>query len=156
MVDSHSAEQIALVFVKKAKDEGASLTHKKLQKLLYYAQAWNLVFNDEKLFKEEIQAWVHGPVVAELYEKYKGLGANPFVINDDVSQPTLNEKEQSVIDSVWRVYGKFDGDYLEMLTHNEQPWIDARAGLESLEPSQTEITPKVMKEYYERKLKKHE
>ncbi|MFP5528706.1 Panacea domain-containing protein, partial [Peptococcus simiae] len=40
-----------------------SMTHKKIQKLCYYAQAWYCALYDgTPLFKEEIQAWVHGPV----------------------------------------------------------------------------------------------
>ena len=39
----------------------------KLQKLVYYAQAWHLVWEDKELFPEEIQAWANGPVVPSLY-----------------------------------------------------------------------------------------
>ena len=44
----------------------------KLQKLIYYSQAWSLVWDDEPLFPERIEAWINGPVVPELYERHKG------------------------------------------------------------------------------------
>ena len=48
-----------------------SMTHKKLQKLCYYAQAWYCALYDgSPLFEDEIQAWVHGPVVPSLYPVY--------------------------------------------------------------------------------------
>ena len=33
------------------------MTTWKLQKLVYYAQAWSLVWDDDALFDEEIEAW---------------------------------------------------------------------------------------------------
>ena len=38
----------------------------KLQKLCYYSQAWSLVWDEEPLFSEDIQAWAHGPVIPKL------------------------------------------------------------------------------------------
>ena len=53
------------------------MTHKKLQKLCYYAYSWFIYMeNDDienienRLFEEKFQAWVHGPVNYELYLKY--------------------------------------------------------------------------------------
>jgi uncharacterized phage-associated protein len=149
----YKVEDIAVAFAHKAKaDKKASLTHKKLQKLLYYAQAWSLVFHDKELFKEPIEAWVHGPVVPSLYHKFKKFGYNHFELADGVQVPDLKDEDQQVIDSVWNTYGKYDGDYLEMLTHNEEPWINARAGMESFEPCNNEISLTAMKEYYGKKL----
>ncbi len=149
----YKAEEIAKIFAHKAKQDGEEVTHKKLQKLLYYAQAWNLVINKEKLFSEKIEAWVHGPVVPVVYNKFKSFGHNSFVISDDAIIPAVNSKSQKVIDSVWKTYGKYDGNYLEILTHNEDPWKNARSGLGDFDSSNTVISPKSMKEYYGRKLK---
>lgn len=61
---------VAYILEKQPKKE--PLTVWKLQKLLYYCQAWSLVWNEKPLFKEPIFAWASGPVVREVYEKYKG------------------------------------------------------------------------------------
>ena len=53
-----------------------SFTHKQLQKLCYYAQAWHLALLDRPLFEEEIQAWVHDPVIPALYPIYADYGWN--------------------------------------------------------------------------------
>ena len=50
------------------------ITNLKLQKLLYYAQGCVMALTDEPLFDEDIQAWEHGPVVPEIYHKYKSYG----------------------------------------------------------------------------------
>ena len=51
--------------------QGASSTWK-LQKLVYYSQAWSLVWDGTPLFEEEIQAWIGGPVCPDLYSKHRG------------------------------------------------------------------------------------
>jgi len=45
----------------------------KLQKLVYYSQAWALVWDEEPLFTERVEAWANGPVVPDLYREHKGL-----------------------------------------------------------------------------------
>lgn len=127
------------------------LTNKKLQKLLYYAQAWNLALNRQKLFDEDIEAWIHGPVVPVAYHKYKTYGRMPICeeVNFDSSQFTHNELK--TLDEVWRVYGKFDGNYLEMLSHSEDPWIVARGQAEASERTTVVIDPIIMREFYIKK-----
>src|ERR1700730_81854 len=44
----------------------------KLQKLVYYSQAWSLVWDDEPLFDDAIEAWANGPVVRALYARHRG------------------------------------------------------------------------------------
>ena len=46
-----------LVRLSFAGDEKDPLTNLRLQKLLYYAQAWSLVLRESELFPEEIEAW---------------------------------------------------------------------------------------------------
>lgn len=142
-----SAKEIAKYFIWKAKKEKKSITNKKLQKLLYYAQAWHLVFEDEPLFKEEIEAWIHGPVVNDVYQTFKGFGHNPIVwkLKDKEVEKTPG---QDLLNDVWSAYGKFDAEYLEVLTHNELPWQEARENLDEGEPSSAVISHESMKNYY--------
>lgn len=130
------------------------ITNKKLQKLVYYSQAWSLVLNDRKLFKDPIEAWVHGPAVRSLYVQYKNFGFNPIVEEIDESSIKISAEDKKLLNEVWKVYGKLDAGYLEMLTHSEKPWQDARNGLQSYENSNNEITPKAMKSFYSMKLEK--
>ena len=131
-----------------------SLTNKKLQKLLYYSQAWNLVLRDKALFKEDFQAWVHGPAIPEVYKEYKGYGCS--VIDVDVNEndfKALTEDDKKILDEIWQVYGKYDASYLEILSHNEEPWQKARNGCMPYDASVTIISKQEMKEYYGRKAK---
>lgn len=148
-----SAKVIADFYIWKSAKENKPITNKKLQKLLYYSQAWYLVLKDKPLFSEEIEAWVHGPTVRDVYFAFKDCGFAP--IKKSVSEAIVDKvkDQKSFLESIWNVYGKFDADYLEELTHNEEPWQKARAGLDAHMASENIVSADSMKEYYSKKLK---
>lgn len=148
-----SAISIAKYFLWKANKEHKKITNKKLQKLLYYAQAWHLVFEDEPLFKEPIEAWIHGPAIKIIYDKYKKFGFNPIVETVSGNDIAL-VPDKKLLDEIWRVYGKYDAEYLETLSHNELPWQNARENLERDQNSSIAIDLQEMKEYYGNRLKR--
>src|SRR5262249_51808652 len=102
------------------------MTAMKLQKLVYYCQAWSLVWDEEPLFEEEIQAWVNGPVVPALYERHQGK----FKVRTWNGAPSnLTENQRDTIRKVLEFYGNKPSQVLSDLTHGEAPWVNARAGL---------------------------
>lgn len=148
----YPAEQIADYILWFCNENEIPVSNKKLQKLLYYSQAWNLVFQKRPLFKEKLEAWVHGPTVARVYGKFKEFGFEKINIKVDGSiQKTLSKSDLDVLNEVLAVYGKFDADYLEALTHSEQPWLEARAGLEAWDSSNNAINLETMERYYRQK-----
>lgn len=149
------AINVANYFISISNKEEKPITNKKLQKLVYYAQVWHIVLHNRKLFSENFEAWVHGPVVPELYEKFKVFEAEPIVIDDSKLKLSFNKKQKDFLQNIWEVYGKLDAEYLEALIHSELPWQEAREGLSSGESSQNKINLKTAKEYYARKLKKN-
>jgi uncharacterized phage-associated protein len=124
------------------------ITHMKLQKLCYYAQAWSLVWDETPLFKQRIEAWSSGPVVRSLYDRLRGhFGVNSRILGaGDPAALTDNQKE--TIDSILEYYGEKSAQYLSDLTHMEKPWRDARTGIPSAERSEKQITNAAMAEYY--------
>lgn len=148
-----SALDIGRYFIYLGNQEKNPITNKKLQKLVYYSQAWSLALNKKKLFKEPIEAWVHGPAVRSLYAQYKNFGFDPIKEDINKSSIKISVKDKKLLDEVWRVYGKFDAAYLEMLTHSENPWQEARNGLQDSENSDNEISTKAMKSFYSAKLR---
>lgn len=132
----------------------SSMTHKKLQKLCYYAQAWFCALYDgEPLFKENFEAWVHGPVCRELYPKYADYGWSEIpeeTKNDDL----FDEETLNLLNAVWNLYGQYSGDQLEELTHKEMPWQNQRNGLKEYEPSNNVISIADMRNYYLSEYKK--
>ncbi len=67
--------KVAKWFINRTNREaGDVITHLKLQKLVYYAQAWYLANFNRPLFDEDMQAWTHGPVVPSLWKEYRDCG----------------------------------------------------------------------------------
>lgn len=152
--------EVAKYFINKSQNEVAKepsrrLDALKLQKLLYYAKAWNLVLNKgHKIFPDEFQAWVHGPANLKIWRHFQGFDfsiKHPEITKKEFEH--ITEEEKKVLDIVWHSYGKFEGKYLEMLTHAEEPWLKARNGLNQKDISQNIISDDSMKMYYEQRLK---
>lgn len=148
-----SALTVADYFIDKANRENKKVTNKKLQKLLYYAQVWSLVINQEKLFSERIEAWVHGPAIPIVYRKYKSFDFNPIEMDTTGYSFDFSKKIKDLLDNIWSVYGKYDAGYLEALTHSELPWQEARKDTPASEPSNKVISLITAKKFYASKLK---
>jgi uncharacterized phage-associated protein len=117
----------------------------KLQKLVYYCQAWHLVWEDKPLFPDRIEAWANGPVVRSLYDQHRGR----YEVTTWTGDPSrLTEDEVESIEAVLKTYGDKTGFWLSELTHQEPPWMDAREGLSPGERGNTEISHGAMVEYY--------
>lgn len=122
------------------------ITAMKLQKLVYYAQAWHAVWSDHTLFDEEIQAWANGPVCTVLYQKHKGQFRVSVWPYGDATK--LDADEADSVDVILASYGAFTAHQLSEMTHREDPWIDARDGLVDGVRSNRPITVGAMVEYY--------
>jgi uncharacterized phage-associated protein len=119
----------------------------KLQKLVYYCQAWSLVWDDEQpLFDARIEAWANGPVVPELYKYHRQKFSVDEWPRGDWRHLSLKQRE--TIKVVVRYYGKHTGHWLRELTHSEDPWKKARKGLPPDARSTNEITLPSMALYY--------
>lgn len=119
----------------------------KLQKLVYYAQAWSLVWDERPLFGDRIEAWANGPVSPRLYANHRGhFEVTEGTIAGDPR--ALDATARETIDNVIAFYGEKSAQWLSDLTHNERPWVDARAGLAPGQRGEREITPAAMAEFY--------
>jgi len=118
----------------------------KLQKLVYYSQAWHLVWDDQCLFDEEIEAWANGPVCRHLYDQHKGR----YLVDSWPSgnAKNLSDSEVTTIEAVLGSYNHLDGRQLSALTHEERPWVEAREGLQSGDRGVRVIDVDIMADYY--------
>jgi len=119
----------------------------KLQKLVYYAQAWSLVWDEKPLFPSRIEAWANGPVIRDLYECHRGhFNANSELFPGDSAHLSTAEKE--TIDAVLEAYGDLSGQQLSDLAHGERPWREARENVPPGAPSSNEVNLEVMQYFY--------
>jgi uncharacterized phage-associated protein len=108
-------------------DSGDSISNLKLQKLVYYAQGLHLACFDQPLFNEDIQAWAHGPVVPELYYKYRGCGSGTLPINSNLDYDKFDDETKQFLNDIYNIYGQYSAWKLREMTHGEQPWIEANS-----------------------------
>jgi uncharacterized phage-associated protein len=117
----------------------------KLQKLVFYSQAYHLVRTGAPLFDDAIEAWVNGPVVRALFNKHR----HKFVIEKGFfEQGKLNANEAASVDFVVECLRDKTGQELSALTHAEAPWKDARGGAEPGQYTSAEISLEAIRRFY--------
>lgn len=141
-----SASSVAKYILHYFQKKNSSINNLKLQKLLYYSQAWHLALNDTPLFSDRIEAWVHGPVVPSVFREYKAFRWSPIIPPAGACE--LDDQAAKHIDEVLSAYEGFSSWDLARLTHSESPWKAARAELAPDVPSSRPISHDSMKRYY--------
>lgn len=121
----------------------------KLQKLVFYSQAYSLSVFDEPLFPDDFEAWANGPVCPQLFRAHKGL----FVVGKGdlrvESHPDKVAGKQAIsVNHVLSALGQLNGQQLNRLTHAEKPWLDARGGRADDDRCSNVITKQAIREYY--------
>ena len=128
-------------------EKTGEITTWKLQKLVYYSQAWSLVWDERSLFDEPFEAWANGPVVRSLFKAHQGLlNITADKINGD--SLNLDKDTRETIDAVLDSYGNFSGRELSEIAHSERPWKEARAGIPAGEKSDNLINRDTMVDFY--------
>ncbi|MDY3750562.1 Panacea domain-containing protein [Christensenella minuta] len=102
---------------------GAGISNMKLQKLLYYAQGAFLALKNEALFKEDIRAWDHGPVVPQVYKKYKDFKSSVIKADGVVK---LDIDDEYLLKEICDIYGSYSAIDLRNMSHEEGPWKDTK------------------------------
>ena len=138
------AEKLAIIIL-----SYEEMKHKKLQKIAYYAQAWYYTLYGEELASTRFEAWVHGPVSPSIYFAYRDFGWNT-IPKSDFDKMELGTDLKEFFDIIFDTFGDFDENELESMTHNEDPWINAREGLKPWEASNNEISLSSMKQYHDK------
>ncbi len=151
-----TAGAVADYFLALANECEEPITNMKLNILVYYAQAWHLAVFDRPLFVDEIEAWVHGPVLRTVYDTYNTQFRWTPIITDDLNLEEIKQQfspeQQELLDDITEIYFPKTAYALERLTQSEDPWLAARSGLAPYEPSDNIITQDSMKNYYARML----
>ena len=137
------------------------MSHLKLQKLLFYVQAYHLAYFDEPIIVDEFEAWAHGPVSRKVYNEVRDLSTIHREIRyqeDEKGDPiqrleaVLSSDQIDLMNDVLNEYGQMSSYALENETHNEQPWIAVRRGFGPGERCSNIIEKPAMQDYYKKLL----
>ena len=123
-----------------------------LQKQLYFIQGIYSALYGRPIFGEDCRAWIHGPVYPEVYDLFRDFKYNPI---DDArfallegTEGALTEDEKRVVELVVNTFGIYGGKVLEKITHNEEPWLEARKGYDDSIPSSALLPKERIMQYY--------
>jgi uncharacterized phage-associated protein len=124
----YSAADIADWFIHRSHQDlddgyGEGMSVLKLQKLLYYSNGASMALFDRPMFKEDMLAWRHGPVVKCIYDKYTGQLNIP-----KVAKPNIDKESESILEEIYKVFGQFSAWKLVDMTHDEEPWKKTKQG----------------------------
>lgn len=126
-----------------------SMTAMKLEKLVYYSQAWSLAWDGKPIFDDDFQAWANGPVCPALFHSHQGVYVIPKNFYDAKGQlNNLTAEQIETIEAVLGHYGDKTPQWLSDLTHKERPWKEARQGVLPGERSDNIISKDIMQDYY--------
>ncbi len=136
--------------------------HLKLQKLLYYVEAWHLACFNESITEDDFKAWMHGPVSTKVWHAFKDAKSPVFnAIKISAAEAKravtsakdiLMPEQLSLVDDVLKEYGGLNAYELESLTHSEKPWANARKGVPADEASTNVISKATMSKFYRQRL----
>jgi uncharacterized phage-associated protein len=152
LVSAHCVADYFLLQVDQ--NSGDSLTNLKLQKLIYYGQAWHLAHHGRPMFVERIKAWAHGPVVPDVWHRFKGYKWDALDTSAVRCDPyeDLHSDDLDLLWQVWTIYSPFSGKQLETLTHSEDPWRTAYGDRPPGAKCDVEITHRSMQDFYGKRL----
>lgn len=143
----YSAIEVAKYVINRSQEIDSPVSNLKLQKILFYIQAAMLVKLKKPCFRDEIIAWTYGPVIKEVYDKFKIYGRdmipfqeqtrdmefdyNRIEIKFEVSKTNINVEEKEIINQVIDAYSKIQNPFvLVEKTHSEEPWKKTEIGKE--------------------------
>ncbi|KHD06141.1 hypothetical protein PN36_00930 [Candidatus Thiomargarita nelsonii] len=150
-MSTYQVNQIADWFLASIdREAGDTISHLKLQKLMYYTQAWSLAINGKCLFDEDFEAWTHGPVLPSLWHRFKELGWDSIPPSAISSKCDLVTEDEKLLLDILNSYGDLSAKHLEELTHSETPWREARGNLPIEVSSTQNISKELMREYYQK------
>lgn len=121
----YSAIDVAKYIIKKCNNLGRTISNLKLQKILYFVQAEFLVSQNTPCFREHIEAWDFGPVIPDVYHRYKVYGSASIPIICDENFCPFNNDDKILVDEIIEQCSKYAASTLVEITHRQSPWREA-------------------------------
>ncbi|MBW3070014.1 MULTISPECIES: Panacea domain-containing protein [unclassified Actinomyces] len=138
------ASPVLLAVCKYIRSQDSGADRMKLQKLLYLIQGSYLAQTGNPLFPETPQAWQYGPVYPAVYfvDRYETSDI------DCADTSVLTEAQKHLIGAIVTNNHENRPVDLMKLTHESDPWVEARGDLAPEESSRTEITHESMLRFF--------
>ena len=117
------ARSVANILLQRAKNDFNELTPLQVIKLVYLCQGWSLALLDKSLFRQNVEAWMFGPVVKDIYDDTKKYIDQPVKQYLRARGDKLDDKSIELITAVYNEYKMYNGPQLIRITHKRNsPW----------------------------------
>lgn len=149
---------VSRYIIKYSDEKLNGISNLKLQKILYFVQAYYLITDNKLCFKEDIVATSYGPVVFKAYNELKGFGALPipyfarYIEYDKNNLWTAEEKffddkvipkkDKEKINFILETFKDYSSTELNELVFNQEPWQKANLRVDKI------IKPIELKKYF--------
>ena len=124
----YNALSVANFIIDYCNSKNNGISNLKLQKILYFVQAEFLVSTPahEPCFSDPIEAWDFGPVVPNVYHRYKIYGSAiiPFSSEMPFGESITGRDKRMITDMVDEVL-PYSASQLVDITHSQDPWRDS-------------------------------
>ncbi|EPI50799.1 MULTISPECIES: Panacea domain-containing protein [Gardnerella] len=128
------------------------MSHERLELLTYYCQAQYLSTTSLQLFPNSFQAWKNGPVCLELfnicYLTQDEVSENNIIFSPIELYKTFNRSQLRVVYAVCEALKDYTTQDLAARARSELPWVDARRGVDTDNACDTELSHKIIHDYY--------
>lgn len=128
------------------------MSHERLELLTYYCQAQYLSTTSIQLFPNSFQAWKNGPVCLELfnicYLTQDEVSENNIIFSPIELYKTFNRSQLRVVYAVCEALKDYTTQDLAARARSELPWVDARRGVDTDNACDTELSHKIIHDYY--------
>lgn len=129
-IEIANADQVLIPETGETYVEG--ITHLKLQKMLYFAEAAHLAIYGTQLFNDEIEAWSLGPVVPNVYQVYRTFQDGQLSIPEG-EVVEISDETKAFLKDMWVIFGKYTAFELVEMSHKHAPWKNVyRAGARNI------------------------
>ena len=100
------------------------ITNMKVNKLVYFAQAWSLAKFNTKLFDEDIEAWEQGPIIPSVYKAFRPCGSKNIEMTiGEYDESIFTSEQLNFLADIALTYGKYTTSALRNISHQPgSPW----------------------------------
>jgi uncharacterized phage-associated protein len=142
-----TAMDVANFFIDLFKDSDDPMTHLRVEKFVYEAQAWSLVKLGKPLFEEEIEAWRYGPVIPSVYNTLNFCGRDMiYDTKGEFSGSAFSHEQKMLLINVARKLSKYSvSGLIEKMHIPDGPWATVY-----MEGENRKIPKRSLSDYYRR------
>lgn len=125
----YTAQEIAEFIVFYSIEKNYTCSNLRLQKILYFIQAYFLLIRREPCFSDAIEAWDFGPVVPRVYRRYKWFGAGEIIEREPPKVQFESKDDRRIVEQVVDLLSRYSTTQLREMTQHQSPWLKNYHGL---------------------------